>query len=61
MEPKILLQPSATIRPHFKISYFNKQCTLLESHTVKPYGECMCVCMYIYIYIYIYIHTHTYT
>ena len=50
MGPKILLQPSATIRPLFKISYFNTQYTLLESHRVKPYGEFVCVCVYIYIY-----------
>jgi len=44
MRPQIILQPSATIRPHFTILYCNKHSTLLGSQRVKPYGE------YIYIY-----------
>ena len=39
MRPKIISQPSATIRPHFTISYCNNHSTLLGSQRLNPNGE----------------------
>ena len=46
MRPKIISQPSASIKTHFPISYCNKHSTLLGSQRVKTYGEYVYACIY---------------
>jgi len=46
MRTKVILKPSAAIRPHFTISYCDNHSTLLGSQTLKPCGEHIYACMY---------------
>jgi hypothetical protein len=45
--PTIILQPSASIRSDFPISYCNKLCKHVGTHRVKTCGEYKCIAFYI--------------
>jgi len=47
MRPKIISQPSASIKTHFTIPYCNKHSTLLGSQRVKTYGEYVYIAFYL--------------